>query len=423
MPRTYPYARTDSDFTPLPNPLPSFGAAGSIFTDPSFNPAYPPTYVRVTDPSTFVGWNGIPASFTVGTGSGDDIHFNTTDTLLWLTNEGAGIFIFSLVPDTLQITLLCQISSDISWGNGHFSQVNPNLFYTINPQTGKLYAVDFSSPGNHGKTVSSAKEIFDFSKVINSGNTVFAGIGGGDTIFTAYFGIPDNPDCIQIAAYNAVTGKVSVYDTLSGTVDGNPISIPGRYYLHGAHLYDPTGQWMVATKSGGGLYAWAIGGNLVLPAGDYADGHAAGNAYGLFNNASYSPAGFPSLLHRRWTNFATGIVESWSPGNAPYNPILDSHPTQRNNPSGLEDLPVFASTYAPGTNLAYENEIMAWQKNGPILRFGSTFSTGTNLVSFQAQNAVGAVSQTGKFYAVTTDGEGTLNGRSDVFLLVLPGLG
>jgi hypothetical protein len=74
--------------------------------------------------------------------------------------------------------------------------------------------------------------------------------------------------------------------------------------------------------------------------------------------------------------------------------------------------------------LAYQNEIIAWQNAGPVLRFGHTFNSGQEPgFQFQAQIAVGAVSSTGRFFAFTTDGEGTLGNTDGVHSTCTPSAG
>jgi hypothetical protein len=421
-------ARTDSDFTPLPERLPHFGRAGSIFRDPSFNSTFPPQYARVTDDQSFIGWDGSPSSFSVGPGSGDDQHFNLDDMLLWVTNQGAAMFIFGLVPETMQTELVSAVPIPTTYGNGHFSVIDRHWLYSIDPATARLIKLNFEGIWIGARNDNPPFEVLhDFAE---DGLTVptFAGVGAKDTIFTAYFGAQDYPECHRVAAYHS-SGKVSILDTTAGTVDGMPVSTPDRFFLHGAHLSDPSGEWMWLTKSvnspgGAPLYAWAIGSPLLLPIGPYNDGHITANAQGFFNNAWLPPeapaSGYPSLLFRRWQDFSTDHVVGLNTNGTPHPPTYDTHPTTKNDPYGRGGLPVFTSTTASHTSAAYENEIIAWQQPGPVLRFGRTFNSGLPESGFQAQNAVGAVSQTGKFYAFTTDGERTLEGRYDVFLLALP---
>lgn len=420
----YKCARTDALFTPLPHPLPDFGKAGSLFRDPSFNEPFPPLYVRVTDEKTYQG-----TSFSVGPGSGDDQHFNTDDTLLWVSHEGSVVFVMGIVPETKQVELVSQIPIPTTYGNGHFSSVNPHWFYSIDPATARLLKIDFN-----GIWIGTRNDnppfyvVHDFTEDGLTPPVTFAGIGARDSIFTAYFGPQDLPECHQVGAYHSLTGKLSVLDTMAGTVNGTPVTTPDRFFIHGAHLSDPTGTWMWITKSvnsagGAPIYAWAVGSPLLLPVGPFNDGHVVGNVSGFFNAASLPPGapaqGYPNLLFRRWVDFSTANAVGLNTEPTPDYPTYDTHPTTKNDSQGRGGLPVFTSTTAPQTVKAYENEIIAWQQPGPVLRFGRTFNSGSPASGFQAQNAVGAVSQTGKFYAWTTDGEQTLGGRSDVFMLVL----
>jgi hypothetical protein len=419
----YQFARTDSLFTPLPTELPDFGQAGDLFRDPSFNPTLPPQYTRLTDDQTFIGWDGSGSNFAVG-GAGDDQHFSLDDRLLWLSNDGAALFVFGLVPETMQSALVSQIPIPMTYGNGHFSTINPNLLYSIDPATVRLIAIDFEGIWIGSRNDEPPFTVLHDFREDGLEVPTFAGVGAEDTIFTAYFGAQDTAECHRVAAWHKRSGKTSILDTLAGTVDGMPVTSEDRFILHGAHLADPRGLWMWLTKSGGGLYAWAVGSPLLIPLGgplEYTDGHTAGNAQGFFNNASYSPyapVGYPSLLFRRWVDFGTANVVGLNTGDGNENWIADTHPTTKNDPHGIGGLPVFASTTAPVTEKAYQNEIVAWQQPGPVFRFGRTFNTG-RAEHYSARIAVGSVSQTGNFYAFTSDAEGTLDGRYDVFVLRL----
>jgi hypothetical protein len=442
----YLCARTDTSAIPV-GKLPNWGGltgAGKIFTDPSFNSSYPPKYVRVTDYNT-----GPNHWFSVGSGNGDDAHFNIDDTLLWLTNDGNAIFVFGLVPSTMQVGLVSAINVAYCC-NGHWSQINRNYLYNLD-FTGKLYRIDFtglsiSNPSNTPPVTT----IYDFAANCGMSGTkwaTFAGIGGNDTVFTAYFGAQDTSAAAYVAAYNSTTGTCLLYKTLQGKVYTYPggtsqsVGINGRFFIHGAHLPDPSGQWMWVTKSVAScrsgcapIYAWQLTNpTSITGCAASCDGHSAGNANGWFNDTSFSPNGqYPSLIFRSWSTFGsthcvagdTADCTEWNTAGGAYDSTLDSHPTTKNDPQGTHNYPVFASTRAATTSLAYQNEIIAWQNSGPVLRFGHTFNSGQEPgFEFQAQIAVGAVSSTGRFFAFTTDGEGTLGNTDGVHSTCTPSAG
>lgn len=442
---TYGCARTDTAVIPL-GTLPDWGGlkgAGTIFTDTSFNSTSPPKYVRVTDANTTSNRD----SFSVGDGNGDDSHFNLDDTLLWLTNDGNAIFVFGLVPATMQVGLVSQLPPERYCCNGQWSQINRNYFYTMT-RDGKLWRLDFTGLSIASRGAPRATLLYDFATNCGArGKPLhnFGGIGGSDTVFTATFGPRETGT--EVAAYNLASSKCYLYDTSAGTVLQYPggtslgsVTTKDRFTLHGAHGYGE-GNWMLVTRGGTTCpscaiyHAWQIGTTTVKNCISWCSGHWAETASGWFNDDRAGGIHSPSMLFRTLANFSTSTIVRLNTGNASIDASLETHPTTKNDPFGVHSYPIFASTNAPSTSNAYSNEIVAWTRiPGKVLRFGHTFSSGQS-TNFQAQIAVGAVSSTGQFYAFTTDGEGTLgstNGaatcsitggtcRSDVFILNLVG--
>jgi len=444
-PPAYLCARTDTNVTGIPATLPDWGnltGAGRIFTDPTFNANHPPTYVRVTDYNTDKNHD----SFSVGAGNGDDSHFNLNDTLLWLNNGGNALFVFSLNPATLATSLVSALNVGSYCCDGQWSRVNSNYLYTITP-AGVLTKLDFSkmSAGQPAATV-----VYNFANCGVSGpfSEDFGGIGGNDDVFVATFGAKDTPANVYVAAYSASASTCYLYRTDQGKVYSYPggrlIGSTGpstdTFYIHGAHLSDHTGTWLVVTESQDACptcaslyYAWQIGTATLRHCSVNCGGHSSGTANGWLNNGG-SSGHFPPLDFRPWDGFDGSMVTNENTGGTDtLNTTMDSHPTSQNDPAGTGQYPIFATTYdTAATFSAYSNEIIAWQQPGPILRFGHTFSSPTD-TNFSAAYGIGAVSSTGRFYAVSTNGEGTLgsttgnsqcalssgNCRSDVFILKL----
>lgn len=442
---TYGCARTDTAAVP-PGPLPNWGGlngAGTIFSDPSFNSSHPPQYVRVTDANSTPNHD----SLSVGDGNGDDSHFNVDDSLLWLTNEGNAIFVFGLVPATMQVGLVSQLPPETYCCNGQWSQINRNFFYTMT-RDDKLWRLDFTGLSIASPGAPSATLVYDFAAhcgVKGASAHNFGGIGSSDTVFTATFGPRET--ATKVAAYNSSNGKCYLYDTSAGTVTQYPggtslgsVTSKDRFTLHGAHGY-ADGNWMLVARGGTACptcaiyHAWQIGTTTVNNCVSWCTGHWTETASGWFNDDRAGGMHSPSMVFRTFANFSNSTLVELNTGNAVVDAALETHPTTKNDPLGAKRYPVFASTNAPSREKAYSNEIVAWKQTpGPVLRFGRTFSSGQS-TNFQAQIAVGAVSSTGQFYAFTTDGEGTLgstNGgtscsitggtcRSDVFILNLTG--
>jgi hypothetical protein len=437
---SYRCARSDSSVIPV-DTLPNWGGlkgAGTIFTDPSFNSGYPPRYVRVTDANS-----GPNRWFSVGSGNGDDSHFNLDDTLLWLTNDGNAIYVFGLNPVTMQTGLISSLPPGKYCCNGQWSQTNRNYFYTMT-RDGKLWKLDFAGLSLPSPGTPTASRVYDFGTSCGVSGIVllnFSGVGGNDTVFSATFGAQDS--ATKIASYNSSSGKCFLYDTRERAVTQypggsslGPVTTSEGFPIHGAHGFGD-GTWMVVTRTGGGYYKWTVGTTEVSTCTAICDGHATGTASGFFNDGSDGGGGVhnPSLTFHSLAHFADSTNTELNTGNTTINiNTFETHPTAKNDPLGNHFYPIFASTHDTATATAYANEIIAWpQTPGPVLRFGHTFNSGQSAI-FQAQIAVGAVSSTGRFYAFTTDGEGTLGNidgvhstckllagtcRNDVFILNL----
>jgi len=412
--------------------------------------------VRVTDANT-----SDHTSFSVGPGSGDDSHFNLDDTLLWLTNTGNAIFVFGLNPTTMQVGLVTVLNPNKYCCDGQWSQIKRNYFYTLD-MSGKLWRLDFTGLSISSRGTPRASLVYDFAADCGvSGITplTFTGPGASDTVFDASFGPQDKAR--KVAAYNASTGRCYLYDTQAGTVTQYPggislgtVTTPDRYQVHNAHGY-ADGVWMQVVMGGANCFsgscatdhAWRIGtttvNNCVSSCGDHWTETASGWINSISKDGDSNPPGSAALF-RTQADFSSSSTRNLSYlNNTPSSATStsDYHPTTKNDPTGAHSYPVFTSTAAaesPAGAITHfaSNEIVAWQQTGgyaPILRFGHTYNSGLE-PGFQAQIAVGAVSSTGRFYAFTTDGEGTLGNtdgvhstcmipagtcRSDVFILNL----
>lgn len=219
---TYDCARTDSAIIPIAT-LPKWGGlvgANMIFSDGTFNPSYPPKYVRVTDAKTGTSL-GLPhSSFAVSAGSGDDAHFNADDTLFTLTGKFAYWYIFGLNPDSMQTGLVWPTTAI---ANPIWSQINPNYLYVVG-NGGGLWRYDFGDRkhcrlGGSGCSPA-ATRLYDF--IANCGEPAGArlwenaGIGGGDVWFAAPSGAQDTDN--RVYAYNRSTQTCYFYNTRFATV-------------------------------------------------------------------------------------------------------------------------------------------------------------------------------------------------------------
>jgi len=219
----YLCARTDSAVIPL-GALPDWGGltgAGTIFSDPTFNSTYPPVYERVSDANT--GSQAFPgdpsqqyAGFSVGAGSGDDAHFNIDDSLFTFTGPGSYLYVFGLVPATMQTGLVWASSN---WINTIWSQLNRNYLYSAGTG-GSFWKLDFTGCSLGGPTCSpSSTSMYSFSSNCGENYAEFwvnAGVGGSDRWFAFASGSQDTDN--HVYAYDATNQICYFLNTRFGTV-------------------------------------------------------------------------------------------------------------------------------------------------------------------------------------------------------------
>ena len=236
-------------------------------------------------------------------------------------------------------------------------------------------------------------------------------------------------------------GSFNVNDVTLTSVDSGTNTI--QYAQSGAN----------ATGSGGKIdncisqlpYLWQIGTpNLYASCtqGNKCGGHWT-EGFSHFVNNNNSP-GFQQDIRIYGSNSPATALLSGLPPAGCTDVQTDQHQNW-SNVDPLDTLPFFSSTAAvagnaqvPGSyNCAWVNEVIAIQAaSGTTFRFAHTETTGLSW-NFSSQYAIGAVSQDGRFYAWTSDWQGTLgseggaNGacthapnsstacRSDVFVVAL----
>lgn len=230
---SYSCARTDTSVIPLPSTLPNWGGlvgANTVFTDPAFNSQYPSQYARVTDSTSASSANDPHSSMGVGA-SGDDRHWNADDSLFWIGDSDAFLYVYGLNQGTMA-TGSVWYSGDTSHGGlssgvytaAAWSQSNRNYLYPVTPG-GKIMRYNFTGCVLGGAICSpTSTVVFDFvaNCGVNAGNglTADAGVGGTtvapDRVFAASYGPQDYGQ--QAVAFNAATNTCYFYNTHFGTI-------------------------------------------------------------------------------------------------------------------------------------------------------------------------------------------------------------
>jgi Putative Ig domain len=244
-----------------------------------------------------------------------------------------------------------------------------------------------------------------------------------------------NPSITSISlTSNLVTAVAS---STSGLLVGMNIDVtgvsPSLFNVKGVTLTSVNAetnkvQWAQtgdnATGSGGRIdnclsqspYLWQIGTANLYPSctkGGKCGGHVT-EGVGHMVNANYSPFWQQDIRLYGDDNAGTPFIPE-----LPLSNCTDAQTDQHQGWSNVDaddTYPFFASTTAfganaqiPGSyNCAWVNEILGISPiTGTVYRFAHTYATGLSW-SFDAQNAIGGVSQDGRFFAFTSDWMRTL---------------
>jgi len=467
----YPCARTDLDPAPLP-PTPNVGnlkGANTVVTDPSFGERM----VRITD-STTEGAAGRNDAFTVDCGgSAENNWMSLDDSRFSVCDGGTGISVYTFDRATMQATRMyasklpathgmriLSKSTDLEW-----SFVQNNIAYFMEnggfPGSPHLKQYDFtrlSAPP-------SPATLFDFSSqpACSDGakfarHTYWTGgvnVSRDDQTFSTAISLTGNQgSAAYVLIWNRTRG-CRWYNTQTGEVGGQwgasgTVNIPDRYLIHNLRL-SKDGNWARVTPQTesclancpAGIAFWQIGTTNVITCrgrADHCGGHMA-MGYTHWVNAPSFPSQQSVVLRpidnmaaqtQLWTQgpVSNGLWEnhfSWENADPnDRNPILSSSETQ---------------THASTPVYPWDDEVDAYDPTGSgvVWRFAHTFITGRSGF-FPSQNAIGAVSQDGRFFAWSSDWQGTLgncgrdgactsgssntctigvNCRSDVFMVEL----
>jgi hypothetical protein len=278
-PPSYNCAITSTSVFPLPNPLPGWGGligAGTIFTEKAYNPAYPPTYARVTDANSGSIAGNTNSGFAVGSGSGDDSHFNLNDTLFWITDSNAAIYFYGLDPATMATRLVNYGNPNSQCGAGMWSQTNPNNFYDV--CLGAITRLDFTGLSFTNPGTPASTTLYSFINNCNVNSTIqfYVAAGVGGSLDSPTFGTmwsPQTQDPLslpaetQVAAYNSGISTCYNYDTMSGVVrsyTGQQTPVTGTVTCNGS----TTVIWENGTTFNPTANAWT-GLNITIGGSNY----------------------------------------------------------------------------------------------------------------------------------------------------------
>jgi hypothetical protein len=469
----YP-ARTDHNIQQNTEPTPDVGGltgAGTCVVPSDFNLPV----CRLSDANLDPSLEN-QTHVTTATGSGDLNLWNTRSTLFVMQGGGGRSYPMTFNPDTLQASRLYPTSYPTTGGfyfvgnSPSWSYTNPTLLFFAEGSTIKSY--DFSGHDTDGSPPS-AVEVYDFA----AGSTGSWGVTGDTCLPANYaatwnsFGeISKNPaDQMFLSAFSnngkqntgsdVVAYKVgngcTHLDTATGMVTGDwgnsgVVGIPDRFMVHNVKI-SKDGKWAIVAHSrcitrctSLGPYMWKIGTTYLYPSclvPNKCGGHWT-EGFSHFINDDNSPT-YQQVKR---------VFGSDSPGSTilqlPLPAIeckkgfsgMDQHQNWSNVDS-TDTYPFFlTTTNAPNPSLqpdggftcAWVNEVLAVSPlTGTVYRFAHTRNTGLSW-NFSTKNAIGGVSQDGRFFVFSSDWGGTLGSedggatctpskdcRGDVFVVAL----
>lgn len=409
-------ARTDFARVQLPDPPNVSAGMNTVVTDPDFGT----NIVRASDGSSIQRFP--KASFNAGDAGGINV-WNVDSTRFLFFSQGGGVFVARFDPAKLEVT------PDQSWlgvGSPAWSRVNPDILYLMSGST--ITSFDFSTGDNPIGVL-----VFDFTNCLPIAkvrwNSLF-GVSVDDETFAVGLSDGQQGTGFYAAAYTSGRG-CRVLNTMTGQVTGQwgpigTITILDRFSLHEVTL-SKLGDYLILGKAGalpGNPYFWQLNslrvnvliGGAEAPGGHAAQGYATWlNAAGPFGNVAARPyANLPN-----WRKVATRLP----PG---LKPPLDSHLSWHNdNPLDTAVICLITtSTLTPFPAAWYDELLLFDPLLGVVYREGHTFSSGHS-VYFSTAQAMGAISQDGRFVLFGSDWMNTLgtdnagNHRGDIFIAVL----
>lgn len=467
-PPNYSCARSDLNTVNNLNPAPSMSKGQNTIVTPSdFNLPI----VRVTDAKSF----GNKTLTTTLSGSDEDNVFNTNDTFLIVTDTGGWRYPVSFDPSTMQVLnsgAWTAGTNQFRWsGSGSFSRTQSNVIYAVpgsssisgfNPSGTALYKFKLSGTSSISAT---ATEVFDFAncqgmaKPYSSRGGIWRSIltiSSGDKRFAQAFSNKGGQNsATDVTVYDAPSGQCYRYDTehaqlctSSGCV---PMSLSDEFTIHEVYL-SLDGNYLrlvfnTCTKGGctkgsnSNPYFWEIGTTNVTRC--YSSSKVANCTGHMVEGSSniYNATTWPQTAKRAFSNPLLYAIVNLVPGDL--TPGTDTHFS--NNAADPKDTYPYWATNVQNVHTAfgkagcnktgniYEGctfpgplygEIFGITQNGGYIRAAHSYNSGSSSY-FNCSNTIGAVSQTGKFFAWTSDWLTTLGTdntgkpRCDVFIVNL----
>jgi hypothetical protein len=466
-PRTTYTARTDRVVTLLPT-LPTLGAAGSYYTDPSFGTRV----LRVTDTAT----TSDSLTRYYMTSRSAEQEWNADDTKFWVITSGGGFLFYTF--NSASMTVAKQTPNNYAefggfaldtathFGEPSFSRADPDVIYCMRNTVGtgrQISKYTFST-----QTYATVLDLDGLPALLWTPNNRVNRVRVSDTdlISVTFNGSADTETMAM--HYNQATGAYKVYDSMTGMYwdSASPgwvaISFAGGAYagwrLHGASI-DRTGRYITFSPAQPDFpvasvpssiisdkdenWIWDTSTNEVYKTSAFNYGHGmTGSAYAV-RNCCFSDGGFVSAY--RFPLAKAGVLAETSvflhPPKVSY-PAWDPdvHMSWNNATIATPFPPVFigveelsSSVYADpdydNPRLPWQSEIVANTTDGSDLMYRFGHHRLTRGISYH-DTPNPNISRNGRWLLFNTNWELTLGAgrgvafdeadfRHDVFLMDL----
>ncbi len=461
-----PCARTDFANTPafsIPN-VGGLTGANKLFQEPLSNE----WMTRLTDYNTAGSLKGA-GYITAGSGSAEQTLMDISDHYIVVESRNAAVIPFTWNPTSMQATRMyvSQFPStngiELPSGTPEFSRVATGLMYAMhntgpwNASTPVIASYDLTSP-----TPPSAVTIYNFENCSSIGlklanHTVWTddvSVSADDSSFATAVSVSGNQGTGVYVLSWSKTGGCHWYDTATGETDAGPVKMTGSesnpdlFYIHNARM--GPGGWIRVIRqrcinnceSDESMYMWQPGTDAVTTTPT--SGHQAIGYNSYLTNDGYQGAYgclYPQCMTIAPVSNVSEMTELWkngpgTPPGWPEKPVWDCHLSWSNDNSS-DNQPVFSASMSNAMvpTIAWGNEIDGFTTDGSgvVYRYARHYNTENPAATFNALDAIGSVSEDGKWYLITSDWGCTLgstsgedratqspyNCRSDVFVLQL----
>jgi len=462
----HPCARTDFANTPafsVPN-VGSLTGANRRFREPLSNE----WMTRLTDYNTTGDSKGA-GYITAASGSAEQTLMDISDHYIVIQSQNAAVIPFTWNPVSMQAQrmFVSQYPStngiELPSGTPEFSRVKSGLMYAMqntgdwNASTPVIVSYDLTSA-----TPPTATTVYNFQSCGSIGSQL-AGhtqwtndvtVSANDAVFTtAVSTTGDQGTGVYVLSWST-SGGCHWYNTSTGQTDVGPVQMTGSesnpdlFYIHNVRM--GPGGWVKidrqscinSCESDETMYLWqpgtdqvsttATSGHQAIGYNNYAINDGYQGTYGCLypQCMNRAPVTNPSEMTELWKN-GPGTPPGW-----PQNPVWDCHLSWSNDKSS-DTMPFISSSMSnqETPTLAWQNEIDGFTTDGSgkVYRFARHYNTENSAATFNALDAIGSVSEDGRWYLITSDWGCTLgsasggstgtqspyNCRSDVFVLQL----